>query len=115
MVGVPSLRREFKINFVVTKTQPILGADFLIAYNLNLNMRQKKLCDPVTQLSAILKSKKSSSILIRVAQSSCQGFIEKKFKNLVTAPDYSYLPGKMVTEHAIETSGPPIYSKPFFQ
>ena len=47
-----------------------------------------------------------------MTQSSCQGFLEKKFKNLVTAPDYSYLPGKMVTEHAIETSGPPIYSKP---
>ena len=55
VVGVPSLRREFKINFVVTKTQPILGGDFLIAYNLNLNMRQNKLYNPVTQLLSTLK------------------------------------------------------------
>ena len=65
MVGVSSFRHEFNINFVVTKTQPILGADFLIAYNLNLNMRQKKLRDPVTQLSATLK-KKSEWLKVRV-------------------------------------------------
>ena len=47
-----------------------------------------------------------------MVQSLCQGFIEKKFKNLATAPEYSYLPGKMVIEHAIETSGPSVYSKP---
>ena len=30
VVCVPSLRHEFKMNFVVTKTQYILGADFLL-------------------------------------------------------------------------------------
>ena len=73
VIGVPSLRRKFKINFVVTKTQPILVADFLIAYNLNLNMGQKKLCHPVTQLSATLKSKK---IIIDSDQSASK-FISK--------------------------------------
>ena len=42
-VAVRSLRRNFKVNFILTNTQPILGADFLINYGLNLNMKLKKI------------------------------------------------------------------------
>ena len=68
-VAVRSLRRNFKVNFILTNTQPILGADFLINYGLNLNMKLKKLSDPLTTLSATLNCKQSNSVQIRVSES----------------------------------------------
>ena len=39
IVGVKTLRRAYKIDFIVTDTQPILGADFLTKYGLQLGMK----------------------------------------------------------------------------
>ena len=112
IISVSQLRRDYKVNFVVTGTVSILGADFLTAYGLSLDMRHQKLSDPLTNRSATLLSKSSPSTTIRVTECEPADYLVSKFPSLVKAPDYSFLPCRMVTEHSIETNGPPIYSKP---
>ena len=53
-VFIPSLNRSYKVNVVVADTKPILGADFLTKHGLVLDMRLKKLHDPILNKDAIL-------------------------------------------------------------
>ena len=55
-VAARSLRREFKAFFTLTNTQAILAADFLINYGLNLNLKLKKLSNPLKNLTATLRT-----------------------------------------------------------
>jgi len=113
VVGVPSLRRDYKINLIITDTASILGADFLIHYGLLLNMRDKILIDPLANLSAKLKNKRCESSTIRVTDSCADAnFVSKHFPVLIEAPDYSALPTESATFHEIITNSGPIYSKP---
>ena len=65
-VSVTSLRRDYKVNFIITDTQPILGADFLTYYDLSSNMKSKTLCDSYTTLSTTLICKKAQHLQIRI-------------------------------------------------
>ena len=112
-VAVRSLRRDFKVNFILTNTQPILGADFLINYGLNLNMKLKKLSDPLTTLSATLNCKQSNSVQIRVSESKIENsYLKNNFPSLISAPDYSFIPEKLETFHEINTNSSPVFCKP---
>ena len=112
-VGVKNLRRNFRINFIVTKTRPILGADFLTAYNLSLNMKQRQLSDSLTDLKASLLSGsfEHSTVCITSSENS-SSFIKTNYPDLISAPDYSSMPLDGETKHVIETDCSPIYSKP---
>jgi len=111
-IGVKSLRREFLVNFVATDTRPILGADFLTTYGLKLDMKKRKLTDPLTNIETDLVPSSEPQPTVRVAEevkSDC--FVEKHFPSLLSAPDYFSLPSKVDSVHAIETTGQPVFSK----
>jgi len=113
VVAVPSLRRQFQVHFIATNTKPILGADFLTSYGLTLDMRMKKICDPLTSLSAELSPVQGDRDVIRVTKSQDEStFLKDCFPKLLTAPDYSFLPPDFQTVHSIDTTGNPIFSKP---
>jgi len=112
VIGVPKLRRDYNINLIVTDTQSILGADFLIKYGLSLNMKDKKLTDPLANVSASLFSRSFEKIGIRVNNSEVNNnFVTLNFPSLVGAPEYSSLPNKLETQHRIETEGLPVFSR----
>jgi len=112
-VGVKSLRRDYKIHFILTKTKPILGADFLVEYGLRLDMRNRKLFDPFTNIAADLISKFAAQVQIHVSESQAPStFISQHFPRLITPPDYSTIPSHMTEVHRIETTGTPIFCKP---
>jgi len=111
-VAVKELRREFVICFVVAKTQPILGADFLTNNKLSLNMQDRKLIDNVTHISTTLHPTNTKQTLIRATGSDgSNSFLAENFPTLLHAPDYTSLPSTPVC-HAIETKGPPVFCKP---
>jgi len=112
-VQIKSLRRNFRVNFVVTDTCPILGADFLSSYNLSLNMKQKFLIDPIANIKAELKPGSFKHPTVRVASaSSDDSFIKIHFPELTEPPDYNSMPVSGEIEHCIETNCSPIFSKP---
>ena len=39
-------------------------------------------------------------------------FTKENYPQLISAPNYSYLPQNFDVTHRIETTGPPLYSKP---
>jgi len=112
-VQVKALRRNFNVSFIVTKTKPILGADFLTSYNLSLNMKQQTLVDPLAGIKAELKPGTFQHSSIRVASAnSNDSYIKINFPDLLLPPDYSSMPIDSVTKHNIETTCPPIFAKP---
>jgi len=113
VVGVRSLRRNFKMNFILTDTKAILGADFLVEYGIALNMKDKELTDPLTGLKCTLEPIHSIEEGIRV--SSCHetsSYIKRHCPNILNAPDYTSLPNNVEFSHSIATTGPPLFSKP---
>ncbi len=113
MIGVKTLRRAYKVDFIITNTKPILGADFLIKTGLQLDMKHRRLRDPLANISATLTTGKEGSVGIRVAEATDQhDFIKKNCPSILCPPDYSEIPRDMDTFHKIETSGPPVFSKP---
>jgi len=110
-IGVRSLRREFGINFIVTDTRAILGADFLTTYGLSLNMKLRTLTDTLTGISAPLKSSDCVKPTFSITEVNLSGFLAKNFPNILKAPEYSNIPSHL-TFHEIKTSGGPVFSKP---
>jgi len=112
-VEVKSLRRDFKVTFIVAKTKAILGADFLTKYGLHLDMRNRLLIDPLTTVSANLSFANAKEIGIRVSSAgNIKSFIADFFPDVLKAPDYSCLPLKIKEVHKIETQGQPVFSRP---
>lgn len=109
-LAVPGLRREFPVTFIVAETTAILGADFLTASGLQLDMKRRSLTDSETQISAKLAAC-SLKTQIRMAGVTNGSSIFGDFPSLVQPPDYGILPNTDVT-HSIITEGPPVFSKP---
>jgi len=113
IVGVKTLRRDFKVNFVCTDTRPILGADFLTHYGLKLDMKERTLTDPLTGCSTKLFPSNESGVTIRVAEEvTTECFIEKHCPSLLQAPDYFAVHEESDAFHSIETTASPVYCKP---
>ena len=110
-LGIKSLRREFCINFIITDTKPILGADFLTEYGLSLNMQNKQLANPLTGISAKLTSSQCTKPIFTITHQTMNTFISTNFPNLLKAPDYSSLPSNTSITHEIKTCGQPVFSK----
>ena len=112
-IGVKALRREFKVQFILTDTKPILGADFLTQYGLHLDMRNKRLIDPLTNISSGLTKANGTDDGVKVSEvEQTDDFLVSEFPDLLKAPDYSSLPYNSENIHHIITSGPPVFSKP---
>ena len=111
-IGVPGLRREFSVNFIASSVKPILGADFLTEHGLQLDMKQRCLRDPVTNITAQLIANTDQHTSIRVSETShITPDILLQFTSLLLAPDYHMMPQTDIT-HVIHTNGPPLFCKP---
>jgi len=112
-VSIRALRRDFKVDFILTDTKPILGADFLTAYGLNLDMKHRKLVDPLANIAAELLPSRSSRPQIFISSTqSADSFLTTNFPQLLSPPDYTMLPTSSSTFHRIETNCPPIHCRP---
>ena len=104
------LRRDFNFVFVIADVpKPILGADFLHAFNLYPDVRDSALVDKVTQFSAPCRSMRSSiqHLSSLPLPSNCP------FRNLLadfpelTRPTPANVAPKHSITHHIRTTGPP--------
>jgi len=112
LVEVKALRRNYKVNFIATDTRPILGADFLTQYGLKLDMKNRKLTDPLANISVNLVSGDEEAKVVRVKEDAgSNSFILKHFPRLLTSPNYEEIPDT-VPFHEIKTTGPPLFAKP---
>lgn len=107
------LRRSFKFKFLIASVPtPIIGADFLSHFGLIVDLKNRRLIDSVTNLSVsgITTSSFAPSLKLISGDS-------KYHKLLEQFPELTKISNKAIkvkhnTVHYIETTGPPIHSKP---
>ena len=107
-----NLRRTFEWTFYVAAvTQPILGADFLRHFGLLVDIKGRKLLDPLTSVTTKGQVTHGDSTQISLVKADHQfSSLLKSFPTL-TQP---YSASKPVTHHVshhIETKGPPTHAK----
>jgi hypothetical protein len=109
------LRRPFLWTFIVASvTDAIIGADFLDNFELTVDIKNRKLCDPRTSLSIQCRTKNSNDIGIR----AIFGDTDTQFQQLlhkypdVIRPTPKDREVKHNVVHYIEIRGPPLHSKP---
>ena len=107
------LRRQFRFVVLVADVQePILGADFLYHFNLVVDIRNRRLRDPLTNLSTTGDIQTTSLHSVTMLQST------DSFSKLlseypdITAPRQRDSPICHSTTHHIETKGPPSSARP---
>lgn len=106
------LRRPYRWNFVIADVnQPILGADFLSAHKLLVDISRRKLIDQVTELgvSAVMVSSNQPSIYT-VDENHPYHTLLSNFPNITKPATYKEVPQHNVVHH-IETTGPPVYAR----
>lgn len=107
------LRRPYRWSFVIAEVkQPILGADFLNHHKLLVDVYRKKLIDSVTNLCSvgIVTLSKQSSIRT-IDSNSDYSDILSKFPEITKPMCFRDTPQHSIV-HRIETSGPPVFSRP---
>ncbi len=109
MVTIRSLRRVIPVDFIVTKSIPILGADFLTATSFELRMCSKELRDPLTGLTARLDAFQVAKHEVHVVNTT-PSFLNE-FPSVCAPVDYSATPPCSV-KHVIITDGDPVSCKP---
>ncbi|XP_064462765.1 uncharacterized protein LOC135373598 [Ornithodoros turicata] len=108
------LRRTFRWIFLVADvTQPIIGADFLTHHHLLVDMRRRKLIDSSTSLTVSGIRSSLQSLRIVFYQDSSNPFLAilRDFPQLTRPPDWTQ-PVKHSVVHHIETTGPPVFTRP---
>lgn len=107
-----NLRRSFLWTFYVAEVkEPILGADFLNNFNLLVDLRNRRLLDPLTQLKAKAYTAEGTSTHISTIRSDDSYTALLKSFSSLTQPYSATRPVKHHVTHHIETTGPPVYSK----
>lgn len=109
------LRRMFKWRFIIADTEKaIIGADFLSHYGLLVDLRNRRLVDSTTSLSAIGKV---TSISEGESVRTIRG-LNEYHQLLSRFPDILRPTGVMravkhdVTHHIETTPGPPVFNRP---
>lgn len=108
------LRRNFRWSFVIANVScPIIGADFLRNFALLVDLSKFRLIDSVTGLSTKgeLTCTTQSQIKLISDNMSFKTMFEE-FPDLLNPIPNFKKPTSHDTVHHIETTGPPIYSKP---
>lgn len=109
------LRRSYKWIFVLADVKyPILGADFLQAHKLLVDVHSRRLIDSLTHLNVNIITTQTSS---PSPSHTCSGGPEEVTALLDQFPELTRLDNshdnvKHDIVHHIETSGPPVYSRP---
>lgn len=108
------LRRNFVWNFVVANVDfAIIGADLLQRYGLIVDLRNKKLTDPTTTLSANGYVTNASGCNISTIRKNSENVYFKLVEKYaeITRPSQEISAIKHNVEHFIETKGPPVFAK----
>ncbi|GBN20671.1 Retrovirus-related Pol polyprotein from transposon 297 [Araneus ventricosus] len=106
------LRRAFHWPFVIAKvSQPIIGADFLRHFGLLVDIRQGCLIDPLTKLQSrgTVQCGKGSDIKTISGDTEFHRLLSE-FPSLTEAS--STRQAKHDIKHCIQTTGPPVFSRP---
>lgn len=106
------LRREFQWSFLIADvTKPIIGADFLRYYDLAVDLRRKRLIDNITKLQIDCVIEKTTDFKIEMtSKDSPFAEILQNYKELLLP--FNQVKARVNMTHCIETSGPPIASRP---
>ena len=108
------LRRRFNWKFLIASVPvPIIGADFLENFGLLVDLRQRRLIDSITKLTQVGTSAKSTDHFSVKLISGDSPY----HKILAEFPELTKISPKITqakhnTVHHIETTGPPVHSKP---
>lgn len=108
------LRRSFKWTFIVADVrQPILGADFIKHFKLLVDLDKRRLIDNTTQLKTrglVVKHIYDHSIKTIDEHHPFYDVIQK-YPDITRPVSFKDTPKHSVVHH-IETSGPPVHSRP---
>ncbi|XP_067615063.1 uncharacterized protein [Eurosta solidaginis] len=107
------LRREFPFTFLIADiAKPIIGADFFCKNGLLIDIKHKRLVDPLTNLSVNTVSYFCDIPLPKlfVVDNKFTKLL-KEFPSLISEPDYTK-PVKHTTVYRFVTEGSPPFSKP---
>ena len=106
-------KRHFQWNFTVAQvSQPLLGADFLRAHSLLVDLKGQRLIDPFDFTSITLRSTAATA-----PQLAAIALADDKFAKLladfpdVTTPSFSNPSPKHGVELFIPTNGPPLHAR----
>lgn len=104
--------QQFSWDFVVARvTQPLIGADFLCAYNLMVDVKGQRLVDTTTFSSVPLKRTTGQALGVHnVSSTEAHCALLAEFQDLLT-PTFSSLTTRHGVEHFIPTKGPPLHSR----
>ena len=107
-----SLRRSYNWTFYVAAvSQPILGADFLQHFDLLVDMRNRKLLDPLTSLwTRGTAAPGTSTELTTIRQDNEFASLLSGYPTL-TQPYSATKPVQHHVTHHIDTTGPPVFAK----
>lgn len=116
------LRRSFEWSFIIADvTRPIIGADFLSNFNIQVDLKKRKLIDSTTQLKSHCSMKPvpmdevSITTIIKENLTTNGSNYEKllaEFHDLTMPPNYtSENENRTGVYHHIETKGAPVYAK----
>lgn len=108
------LRRDFRWKFVIANVScPILGADFLSNFAILLDLNKSRLIDSLTGLSTKGELTKTTQSQIKlISDDSAFRTLFEKFPTLLNPIPNFKKPISHDTIHYIETTGPPLFSKP---
>lgn len=109
------LRRKFTWMFVIAGVErPIIGVDFLKHFNLLVDVRNGRIIDGLTKLTTqgtVTNGSADSGLSVLLGETEFDAILGK-FPQL-TNPSQPHSHSDLVqTYHHIETSGPPVFSKP---
>ena len=101
--------RQFEWNDVA---RPLLGADFLRANSLLVDLKGKRLVDAETYLSIPLGNARMCAPRLATISASTDKYdlLLAEFPD-ITAPNFSKSPAKHSVEHFIPTKGPPVHAR----
>lgn len=108
------LRREFLWTFIIADvTSPIIGADFIVHFDLLIDLKRHRLIDNLTKLqSACSIDVNSTSITVKAFDSTSPfADVLKEFPTITKLPQPGTATKSPVT-HRIETTGQPTFARP---
>ncbi|GFR02145.1 transposon Tf2-9 polyprotein [Trichonephila clavata] len=95
---------------IASVSVPIIGADFLYHFNISPDLRNRKLIDNATKLSANCKLVSPVHSIKLVSGESIFYDVLREFPEIVQPPSFSQ-EVKHNVKHFIETFGPPVFAK----
>ena len=104
---------NFKWKFVLADvSRPLLGADFLRAHNLLVDLRHGRLLNAKEFNSITLRQASITSPVIIVIENNASPYIKLLAQfPMITTPEFEHSMTKHGVQHFIVTSGPPVHAK----